>query len=72
MMMLCPLYPSFPLYCFPHTHTDVHTLLMGFHNKWIFLSTDAGHKSMLPGLLLIHFANAHLDKITDSHTDLFT
>lgn len=70
MMMLYPPPPhpfSLSLSCFPHTHTDMHTLLMGFHNKWILHSRDASHKSMVPDLLSLTRLLTHTQ--TKSQTD---
>lgn len=70
MMMLYPPPPhpfSLSLCCFPHTHTDMHILLMGFHNKWILHSRDASHKSMVPDLLSLTRLLTHTQ--TKSQTD---
>lgn len=70
MMMLGPstLFLSFLL--LTHTNTDMHTLLMGFHNKWILHSSDASHKSMalLPDLLSFTRMLTHPDKIVQTET----
>lgn len=66
MMLLPPLFSSLA----SHTHTDMHMLLMGFYNKWLFNPEPAGRKSMLPDLLSFVYSGALRRNHTADHLNL--
>lgn len=69
MMMLCTPPPFSSLASLSLTHTDMHMLLMGFHNKWLLIPEPDGRKSMLPDLLSFLYSGAlRQKKNNNNHT----